>query len=74
MVDFKDQYLNESNLSYLDDCDVIIDCTGSNDVVDLFAMHEFKDIKDIYIGAFNYGATGFAFYKQKSNKINIELY
>ncbi len=73
-VESIDEYLNPSNIANMDDCDVIVDCTGNNEVVDLLASHEFKTIKNIYVGAFNYGATGFAFYKQKANQLDSKLF
>ncbi len=73
-VEAIEEYINLNNIANLEDCDVIIDCTGNNAVVDLLAAYEFKKTKNIYVGAFNYGATGFAFYKQKSNQLNSKLF
>lgn len=73
-VKFKENYLNKDNISFLDDCDVIIDCTGDNDVIDILSICEFETPKHIYIGAFTYGAKGFSFYKQYTRAINSNLF
>ncbi len=73
-IEFKEDYLNKHNISLLDDCDVIVDCTGNNDVVELLSEYEFATPKHIYIGAFTYGAKGFSFYKQYAKKLNSNLF
>lgn len=73
-VQYKEEYLNENNLSFLYDCDIIIDCTGNNDVVDLLSSCKFDAEKHIFIGAFTYGAKGFSFFKQYANTLNSKLY
>ncbi len=73
-IEFKEKDINNDNLSFLDECDVIIDCTGNNEVVELLSTYEFKTNKHIYVGAFTYGAKGFLFYKQYARVVNSEIF
>lgn len=70
----KEENLDKENISFLDDCGVIIDCTADNKVIELLAQYEFKSNKHIYIGAFTYGAKGFLFYKEHAKVINSDLF
>ncbi|MCM1295933.1 MAG: ThiF family adenylyltransferase [Muribaculaceae bacterium] len=70
----KDKYLDNDNIAFLDDCDVIIDCTAEDEVVELLSQYEFKADKHFYIGAFTYGAKGFLFYKQFAKTIDSDLF
>lgn len=73
-IEFKEKDLNKDNISFLDECDVVIDCTGNNEVVELLSTYEFKTNKHIYVGAFAYGAKGFLFYKQYTRVVNSEMF
>lgn len=70
----KEEHLDKENITFLDDCDVIIDCTADNEVIELLAQYEFKADKHIYIGAFTYGAKGFLFYTQYAKSIDSDLF
>ena len=72
-VEFKHQDICEDNKTWLEDCDVVIDCTGNNKLIELFNK-EFNNLKHFFIGAFNYGATKFAYYYECAKKVNSALF
>lgn len=82
LVDSNDKIFNQiSNVNHalrvdslwLEDCDVVIDCTGNNKLIELFNK-EFNNLKHFFIGAFNYGATKFAYYYECAKKVNSALF
>ncbi len=72
-VDFLNQDIFEDNKTWLEDCEVVVDCTGNNKLIDLFDK-EFSSPKHFFIGAFNYGATKFAYYYENSEKVDSSLF
>lgn len=69
-----DNYLDNTNVSKLENTDVIIDCSGNNEVLEILSNYQFSDKKEIYVGAFNYGATRFGYYKIKTERFNCDIY
>lgn len=73
-IDTIDNYLDNTNVSKLENTDVIIDCSGNNDVLEILSNYQFSDKKEIYVGSFNYGATRFGYYKIKTERFNCDVY
>lgn len=69
-----ESYLDDNNITNLSNSDVIIDCTANNDVLEVLGGYQFSEKKEIFVGAFNYGATKFGYYKIKTERFDCDIY